>query len=169
MKAGYQPEDVLDGNTESAKKKTYRVEITPRAAKQIHSLDKTIRERVLKWLDRNIRDCANPRSYGEPLHGNLHGFWKYPIKGGKYRLIAIIVDEYVIIEIVFAGERDDVYEKSLRGANGKRVTAEDIKKDILAREKKKKEEEERKRTEREKLEKYEDNISYIAKINPKRK
>ena len=83
---------------------TYRVEIAPRAAKQIRSLSRQAQERVTAALDRLQND---PRPPGcRRLTGSED---LYRIRIGDYRLIYAIEDDELIVLVVKVGHRGDVY------------------------------------------------------------
>lgn len=64
--------------------------------------------RILRFLRERISPLEDPRSIGEALHGpELGRFWKYRV--GRYRIIASIQDEEIVILIVRAGDRRNVY------------------------------------------------------------
>ena len=77
------------------------------AKKQIKKLDKPIRDRILKYMDK-VESLANPRSRGRGLTGNLAGTWRYRV--GDYRVFCKIMDDKLIIEVVKVGHRGDVYD-----------------------------------------------------------
>lgn len=92
--------------------KNYQVDYTPAAKKALAGLDKSPRERIQKWIEKNLEGCENPRQYGESLEGDLRTFWRYRV--GDYRLVAEIQDDKVIILIVGVDKRNDVYKKKNR-------------------------------------------------------
>jgi mRNA interferase RelE/StbE len=64
---------------------------------------RTIRQRLM----------TKPKEYGEPLRGDLKGFWK--LRVGEYRVIYEIVEEQVIVSVIKVGLRRDyeVYRAAL--------------------------------------------------------
>ena len=89
--------------------KSYKVDYSPTAKKALSKLDKVVRQRIQKWIEKNLEGCENPRIYGDALEGELRTFWRYRI--GDYRLIAEIKDDQVIILIVGVDKRNDIYKK----------------------------------------------------------
>ncbi len=88
--------------------KKYSVKTSPTAEKAIAKLDLPIQQRIKKWIDENLKDCENPRWSGKPLYGKLKGKWRYRV--GKYRLIAEIRDDEILILIVDADKRNDIHK-----------------------------------------------------------
>ncbi len=84
----------------------WKIEFHKDAEKELAKVDKKIQKRILKVLRERIAP-NNPRSFGEPLRGNLSGLWKYRI--GNYRVIADIQDEVVVILVLRVGHRRKVY------------------------------------------------------------
>lgn len=89
--------------------KKYSVIILPSAEKEIKKLDETVRKRIKKWIDDNLKNCEDPRHQGKALTGNLKGNWRYRV--GKYRIVAEIQDDKVIILIVDVDKRNDIYKR----------------------------------------------------------
>jgi mRNA interferase RelE/StbE len=79
-----------------------------RALKELNKLGRPAQEKILAYLDDRIAGEEDPRRFGEALKANLAGLWRYRI--GDYRLICIIGDEEMIILVLTAGHRKDVYE-----------------------------------------------------------
>lgn len=85
---------------------TYRVEITPKALKQVAKLDKPTRLRIERFLKHGL-DRENPRSQGRALVGEP--FWRYRV--GDYRILAALEDEVLIVLVVAAEHRREVHRK----------------------------------------------------------
>ncbi|MBQ9441458.1 MAG: type II toxin-antitoxin system RelE/ParE family toxin [Selenomonadaceae bacterium] len=88
--------------------KKYHVNILPQTQKKLSKLDKTVRDRISNWIDKTLEGCENPRQFGIALQGNLAGKWRYRV--GKYRLIAEIRDDEILILIVDVDKRNDIYK-----------------------------------------------------------
>ncbi len=63
---------------------------------------------VRDFLEDRIKGCADPRAFGKPLRGGLHGLWRYRVR--DYRLICELRDRELIVVLVKAGHRSDVYD-----------------------------------------------------------
>ena len=88
--------------------KTFKVQITETAKKQLHKLDKQHFSIIMNWLTKNLENCENPRLHGKPLTANHSGKWRYRI--GDYRVIAHIDDGQVIILVLEVGHRKEIYK-----------------------------------------------------------
>ena len=87
----------------------YKVKITPKVLKQLSKLDKYTQLIIRGWINKNLQDCENPRAHGKALKGNLQGLWRYRV--ADYRIIALIRDEEILIEVMEVGHRKEIYEK----------------------------------------------------------
>ncbi len=87
--------------------KTWRIEITRTAGKQILKLDRAAQLAIQKFLRERLAASDNPRQWGKPLHGEKRGLWRYSV--GDYRLICEIQDERITVLVLEAGNRKDVY------------------------------------------------------------
>lgn len=83
---------------------SFRVEITPKALKQVAKLDKRTRLRIERFL-KQVLDRENPRSQGRALVGEP--FWRYRV--GDYRVLASIEDDVLLVLVVDDEHRRSVY------------------------------------------------------------
>lgn len=83
-------------------------QISNQALRQLRRLGPEGRRRVLSYLDSNIAGCSNPRDFGKVLSGNLGDLWRY--RTSNYRIICQIKDDELIVLVVRAGHRRDVYD-----------------------------------------------------------
>ena len=97
------PDDV--SGTPTAK--TWRIEITRTATKQITKLDRQGQKAILKFLRERLSNAENPRQWGTALQGDKRGLWRYRV--GAYRLICDIQDEKVTVLVLELGHRKEVY------------------------------------------------------------
>ena len=88
-------------------RRSWRVEISRSAEKQIQKLNRTAQESIVRFLRERVQAADNPRQWGKPLHGDKGGLWRYRV--GDYRLICEIQDERVTVLVVRVGHRKDVY------------------------------------------------------------
>ena len=86
----------------------YKVRTTPRFDKEFSKLDKYTIRMIKAWIDKNLRDCDNPRQHGKGLTANRSGQWRYRI--GDYRLICEIKDNELIILALSVGHRREIYD-----------------------------------------------------------
>jgi mRNA interferase RelE/StbE len=78
------------------------------ALKELGKLDKTVQERVLRFLKTRLIKRENPRDLGEALSGELGGYWKYRL--GDYRIITKIEDQTITIYVIAIGHRSGIYK-----------------------------------------------------------
>ena len=87
--------------------KNYSVEYTKQALKALEKLETDIREKIIEWIETNLQGCENPRLYGKALQGQLKGKWRYRV--GDYRIVAKIEYDKVLIMILDADHRRQIY------------------------------------------------------------
>jgi mRNA interferase RelE/StbE len=83
----------------------WKIEFAESAAKALGKLDKTMANRIIKFLKERVE--PNPKSVGEALQGNLAPLWRYRV--GDYRIICDISDTTLVVTIVKIGHRKDIY------------------------------------------------------------
>jgi len=89
----------------------YSVTYSEKATKTLLKMDRQISSMIYRWIDKNLDGCDNPRLYGKALDSDFKGYWRYRV--GDYRLIANIQDNLLVIEIVRAGHRREIYDEQL--------------------------------------------------------
>ncbi len=87
--------------------KTWRIDITRTATRQITKLDQQGQRAILKFLRERLARAENPRQWGTALQGEKRGLWRYGV--GDYRLVCDIQDGKVTVLILELGHRKDVY------------------------------------------------------------
>jgi mRNA interferase RelE/StbE len=87
--------------------KTWQIEISRTAEKQILRLDRTVQKRILDFLRGRLHTAQNPRLSGRPLRGDKKGLWRYRV--GDYRLICDIQDERLTVLLLRVGHRKEAY------------------------------------------------------------
>jgi mRNA interferase RelE/StbE len=81
----------------------YSIRITASAAKELESLQKLDRQKIVE----RIRSLAsNPRPPGAE---KLSGQDKYRIRQGNFRILYLIHDNELIVVVVKIGDRKEVY------------------------------------------------------------
>ena len=86
----------------------YRVELSENALKTFKKMDKQIATMIFSWISKNLEGCVNPRIHGKGLVAVKKGVWRYRV--GDYRLLAHIFDNRLIILVIDAGHRRDIYK-----------------------------------------------------------
>ena len=86
----------------------WKLEFSKSAEKSVFRLDKTIQERIAKYLSKVIVS-NNPRAFGKALTGNKKSLWRYRV--GDYRVICQIYDNELIIIAINIDHRKTVYEE----------------------------------------------------------
>jgi len=83
----------------------WRIEIGPRAEREIKLLDPQIRNRIVRFLEERV--APDPSRNAESLSGPLKGYWRYRV--GDYRVICDIKRDVLTVLVVQIGHRRDVY------------------------------------------------------------
>lgn len=86
----------------------YRVEYTSAALKQLKKMDRFDALLIVSWIDKNLEGCEDPRVHGKGLTANSAGEWRYRV--GSYRILCVIQDDRLVIEVFSVGHRSTVYE-----------------------------------------------------------
>jgi mRNA interferase RelE/StbE len=85
----------------------WRLEITPRAAKELRALGSVDQARVRKFLKTRIEGTDNPRAEGKPLGGGLSGFWRY--RSSNIRILCRLEEQRIVVVVVTIAHRREVY------------------------------------------------------------
>ena len=87
----------------------YRVEYSKTALKQLKRMDKFDARLITSWIGKHLEGCSNPRIYGKALTANYSGEWRYRV--GDYRILCVIQDKVLLIEVFSIGRRSSIYER----------------------------------------------------------
>ncbi|MCL2025115.1 MAG: type II toxin-antitoxin system RelE/ParE family toxin [Coriobacteriia bacterium] len=85
----------------------WEVKYSPEARKQLRKLDPAISQRIIRWIDKNLKGCENPYARGKALTGNKKGFWRYRV--GDFRLLADIDHGTITIYLFTIKHRRESY------------------------------------------------------------
>ena len=85
---------------------SYHVEFTSAAKRQLKKMDRFDASLILNWIEKNLEGCADPRAHGKGLTANRSGEWRYRV--GSYRILALIQDDWLVIEVFKVGHRSEV-------------------------------------------------------------
>lgn len=88
--------------------KTYQLTLSKQAVKDLKDIHPQDADRILTWLEIHVDNCENPREHGKNLVGVKNG-WRYRV--GKYRILARIQDDIILVDVFRVGKRGDVYKK----------------------------------------------------------
>ena len=86
----------------------YVIETSSEFDVQFKKLDKSVQKMIMTWIAKHLENTDNPRAYGKALRYELKGLWRYRI--GNYRLLVKILDDRLIIYMVYIEKRDSVYD-----------------------------------------------------------
>lgn len=86
---------------------SYRVEYSKAALKQLKKMDRFDAQLIVSWIGKNLEGCDNPRLHGKALTANHQGEWRYRV--GNYRILCVIQDDVLVIEVFAVGHRREVY------------------------------------------------------------
>lgn len=87
---------------------SYHVEYTAKALKQLKKMDRFDATLITSWISKNLEGTDDPRRFGKPLSANRSGEWRYRV--GDYRILCIISDGILTIEVFEIGHRSTVYK-----------------------------------------------------------
>ena len=85
----------------------YHVEFTRQALKQLRKMDRFDAKIIIDWIERRLDGCADPRAWGKGLTANRSGEWRYRV--GDYRVLCVIDDDVVTVEVFSVEHRRSVY------------------------------------------------------------
>ena len=87
---------------------SYRVEHSKTALKQLKKMDRFDALLITSWIGKNLEGCDDPRAQGKALTANRSGEWRYRV--GDYRILCLIEDDVLVIEVFSIGHRSSVYK-----------------------------------------------------------
>lgn len=86
----------------------WRIEYNDQAERAILALEKPARSRILKFMRERVASLEDPASKAKALKGHLRGLYRFRV--GDYRVICDIQRDRVVVLVLDAGHRKDVYE-----------------------------------------------------------
>ena len=86
---------------------TWKVRFRESARRDLERLDRAVQRRIIRFLKERIATSENPRRLGKSLSGKFAGLWRYRV--GDYRIICLIMDADLLVEVVAVGHRTDIY------------------------------------------------------------
>jgi mRNA interferase RelE/StbE len=88
--------------------KQWQVEWDERALKELKKIDRQAQKDIIEYLKKRIATEESPRRFGKALVGSKAGLWRYRIN--DYRLICNIEDDCLVVLVLRASHRKNVYE-----------------------------------------------------------
>jgi len=85
---------------------TWKISWVESARRELRKLDKPVQDKILRYMATRVK--SDPRRSGKELKGNFAGLWSYRV--GDYRIICDIRSAELIVIVVGAGHRKDVYK-----------------------------------------------------------
>lgn len=85
----------------------WAVEFKKSALKDLKKFDKPIQKKIIHFLEKLISDYKTPRDIGAALQGEYAGLWRYRV--GDYRLLCEIQDHKLVVLVLEAGHRREIY------------------------------------------------------------
>ena len=79
-----------------------------RALKELRKLGHQAQRDIIAYLDERVIGDDDPRRFGKGLKADLGGLWRYRV--GDYRILCQIKDRELLVLVVAAGHRREVYE-----------------------------------------------------------
>ena len=87
---------------------SFHVQYTKAALKQLKKMNRFDAQLIVSWIGKNLEGCDDPRVHGKGLTANRSGEWRYSV--GSYRILCVIQDDVLVIEIFSIGHRSTVYK-----------------------------------------------------------
>ena len=87
----------------------WSVKIEESARKELRDIGPSGAALILAYAEKRLHGCSNPRAFGHPLRGDMHGLWRYRV--ADYRLICRLDDGLLVIALIRVGNRKNVYKK----------------------------------------------------------
>ena len=88
---------------------SFHVEYTRKALTQLKKMDRFTARLILSWIENNLEGCTDPYRLEKGLTADCSGEWRYCV--GNYRILCLIQNDRLIIEVFSIGYRKDIYRK----------------------------------------------------------
>ena len=88
----------------------WKVEYTPASQRQLRKLDPQVKARIVRFMRERVLTAYSPYDLGKQLAGDWSGHWRYRV--GDFRVICVLRDAELIVSVVRAGHRSDVYSNA---------------------------------------------------------
>lgn len=87
----------------------WTIEWNDEAIKDAEKLDKTIRQRIVGYLEERVATDQNPRRIGKALISDQTDLWRYRV--GNYRIVCKIEDKLITVLVLAVGHRSQIYKR----------------------------------------------------------
>ena len=88
---------------------SFHVEYTCKALSQLKKMDCFTAQLILSWIENNLEGCMDPCRLGKGLTADRSSERRYRV--GNYRILCLIQNDKLIIEVFSIGHRKDIYRK----------------------------------------------------------
>ncbi|HEY5382660.1 MAG TPA: type II toxin-antitoxin system RelE/ParE family toxin [Acidobacteriaceae bacterium] len=86
----------------------WTVRITRSAERQLEALGKPAAQRIRDFLHDRVEGNTSPYRIAKALVGNKQGFFRFRV--GDYRIVAELRQDELLVLVVQAGHRKDIYD-----------------------------------------------------------
>lgn len=87
---------------------SFHAKYTAKALEQLKKMDRFDATLITSWIGKNLEGIEDPRRLGKPLTANHSGEWRYRV--GNYRILCIISDDVLTIEVFEIAHRSRAYK-----------------------------------------------------------
>jgi mRNA interferase RelE/StbE len=87
----------------------WQIDFNDGAKADLLSLDKQVRNRILKFLEQRVASHPAPKQIAEPLEGVFKGLHRFRV--GDYRIVVYIRQNRMTILVLFVDHRSAVYKR----------------------------------------------------------
>ena len=84
---------------------SWTVELTPEVLKYLKKLDKPVQKQLMEYINK-LESANEPLSLGKKLSNSPY----YRFRNGDYRIVCRVFEERLLILVVLAGHRKEVYK-----------------------------------------------------------
>ncbi len=84
----------------------YQIEDSARL--DLHQLGPAAAVEIRRFLNGRVRGANDPRQFGKPLRGPLHGLWRYRVR--DWRILCRLEDSRLIVMVVQVAHRSTAYD-----------------------------------------------------------
>ena len=87
----------------------WTVKYSVSAKHDLKRLDKKIAQAIENYVSNDLASLNDPKIQGKLLKGNLNNYWSFRFQN-IYRIICLFEDENLIITVIRASHRKEVYD-----------------------------------------------------------